>query len=146
MRQNAIQGAKRRGEPWRTTRPDPNAARPPDLVKRDFTACRPDGKWFADFTYLRCWEGLVFFGFGVMHERRLIQDHTHEPRHPPVHPDSSGPGPLCPPRHDLEWVSSSRRRRAVEAIAFDLYRPAAMSSKMTAGDASPGSEFAAFAL
>jgi hypothetical protein len=23
MRQNAIQGAKRRGKPWRTTRPDP---------------------------------------------------------------------------------------------------------------------------
>ena len=57
MRQNAIQGAKRRGKPWRTTRADPAALRSPDLVKRDFTACRPDEKWFADFTYLRCWRG-----------------------------------------------------------------------------------------
>jgi putative transposase len=65
MRQNGIQGAKRRGKPWRTTRPDPAARRPPDLVQRDFTAWRPDEKWFADFTYLRCWEGLVFFSFVV---------------------------------------------------------------------------------
>src|SRR5207249_4362517 len=55
MRRNAIQGAKRRGKPWRTTRPDPRAQRSPDLVQRDFTASRPDERWFADFTYLRCW-------------------------------------------------------------------------------------------
>jgi putative transposase len=58
MRQNGIQGAKRRGKPWRTTKSDPAAVRSPDRVKRDFTASRPDEKWFADFTYLRCWEGL----------------------------------------------------------------------------------------
>lgn len=28
MRQNNIQGAKRRGKPWRTTKPDPKATRP----------------------------------------------------------------------------------------------------------------------
>jgi putative transposase len=65
MRQNALQGAKRRGKPWRTTKSDPAALRSPDLVKRDFTASRPDEKWFADFTYLRCWEGLVFFSFVI---------------------------------------------------------------------------------
>ncbi len=32
MRANAIQGAKRRGKPWRTTTADPNATRPPDLA------------------------------------------------------------------------------------------------------------------
>ena len=63
MRSNGIQGAKRRGKPWRTTRPDGNAYRPADLVERDFTAGRPDELWFADFTYLRCWEGVVFFSF-----------------------------------------------------------------------------------
>ena len=61
MRRHGIQGAKRRGKPWRTTRADPKAKRSPDLVQRDFGAARPDEKWFADFTYLRCWEGLVFF-------------------------------------------------------------------------------------
>jgi len=36
MRQAGIQGAKRRGKPWRTTKPDPKAGRRPDLVERDF--------------------------------------------------------------------------------------------------------------
>jgi putative transposase len=63
MRTNGIQGAKRRGKPWRTTIPDTNAARPADLVERDFTASRPDELWFADFTYLRCWDGVVYFSF-----------------------------------------------------------------------------------
>jgi putative transposase len=72
MRQNGIQGAKRRGKPWRTTKSDPAALRSPDLVKRDFTAYRPDEKWFADFTYLRCWEGLVFFSFVIDAYSRMI--------------------------------------------------------------------------
>jgi putative transposase len=73
MRQNAIQGAKRRGKPWRTTKADPAALRSPDRVKRDFTASRPDEKWFADFTYLRCWEGLVFFSFVIdAYSRRIV--------------------------------------------------------------------------
>ncbi len=72
MRQHGIQGAKRRGKPWRTTKSDPAALRSPDLVKRDFKACRPDEKWFADFTYLRCWEGLVFFSFVIDAYSRMI--------------------------------------------------------------------------
>lgn len=73
MRENAIQGAKRRGKPWRTTRPDPKATRPADLVRRDFSAQRPDQMWFADFTYLRCWEGLVFFSFVIdAYSRRIV--------------------------------------------------------------------------
>ena len=73
MRRNGLQGAKRRGKPWRTTRPDPSAQRSPDLVQRDFTASRPDQTWFADFTYLRCWEGLVFFSFVIdAYSRRIV--------------------------------------------------------------------------
>jgi putative transposase len=73
MRQAGIQGAKRRGKPWRTTRPDPSAMRSPDLVQRDFEASRPDELWFADFTYLRCWEGLVFFAFVIdAYSRRIV--------------------------------------------------------------------------
>jgi putative transposase len=73
MRTHGIQGAKRRGKPWRTTRPDPRAQRQPDLVRRDFTASRPDEMWFADFTYLRCWEGLVFFSFVIdAYSRKIV--------------------------------------------------------------------------
>lgn len=63
MRKAEIQGAKRRGRPWRTTKPDPEAKRRPDLVERDFSAEGPDRLWVGDFTYLRCWEGALFFSF-----------------------------------------------------------------------------------
>jgi len=73
MREHGIQGAKRRGKPWRTTTPDPRAGRSPDRVDRDFAAERPDQLWVADFTYLRCWEGVVFFSFVVdVHSRRVV--------------------------------------------------------------------------
>ena len=73
MRQHAIQGAKRRGKPWRTTTPDPAASRSPDRVNRDFTADRPDALWVADFTYVRCYEGMVFFSFVIdVYSRRIV--------------------------------------------------------------------------
>jgi transposase InsO family protein len=73
MRVNGIQGAKRRGKPWRTTTPDPAARRRPDLVGRDFGAAALDRLWVADLSYLRCWEGLVFFAFVLdAHSRRVI--------------------------------------------------------------------------
>jgi hypothetical protein len=73
MREGDIQGAKRRGKPWRTTICDPAAHRPPDLVQRDFSATRPDALWVADFSYLRCWEGVVFFSFVIdAYSRRIV--------------------------------------------------------------------------
>lgn len=73
MREAGIQGAKRRGKPWRTTVPDPARSRAPDRVQRDFTASGPDELWVADFTYLRCWEGLVFFSFVIdVFSRRVV--------------------------------------------------------------------------
>ena len=73
MRQNSIQGAKRRGRPWRTAIPDPNAHPRPDLVNRDFTAVAPDRLWVGDFTYLRCWEGRLFFSFVIdVFSRKIV--------------------------------------------------------------------------
>jgi hypothetical protein len=73
MRAHGLQGAKRRGKPWRTTIPDPAAVRPPDRVNRDFTAAGPDRLWVADFCYLRCWDGLVFFAFVIdVYSRRIV--------------------------------------------------------------------------
>ena len=72
MRSNGIVGAKRRGKPWRTTRPDPQALRRPDLVQRDFGALRPNELWVADLSYLRCWEGLVYFAFVLDAFSRMV--------------------------------------------------------------------------
>ena len=72
MATHGIQGAKRRGKPWRTTKPDPTAPRARDLVKRDFTASAPNRLWVGDFTYLRCWEGVVYFSFVIDVFSRMI--------------------------------------------------------------------------
>ena len=73
MAENDIRGAKRRGRPWRTTIADPEAAERPDLVKRDFTADRPGELVVADFTYVRCWQGTVFFAFVLdVYSRRIL--------------------------------------------------------------------------
>jgi putative transposase len=73
MRCDGLRGAKRRGKPWRTTVADPAAQRPADLVARDFTAPAPDRLYVCDFTYLRCWEGRVFFSFVIdVFSRRVV--------------------------------------------------------------------------
>lgn len=86
MRANGMQGAKRRGKPWRTTYPNAEPYRPADLVERDFTASRPDELWFADFTYLRCCEGVCLLRVRDRRlqprDRRLAvrSPHAHGPR------------------------------------------------------------------
>ena len=72
MAEHGIQGAKRRGKPWRTTKRDPGALRAPDLVKRDFSAERPNALWVADFTYLRCWEGVLYYSFVIDVFSRMV--------------------------------------------------------------------------
>ena len=73
MATNGIVGAKRRGKPWRTTKPNPTATRPRDLVKRDFTAPAPNRLWVGDFTYVRCWEGIVYFAFVIdVFSRKIV--------------------------------------------------------------------------
>jgi transposase InsO family protein len=64
MRTHGLQGAKRRGKPWRTTTADPRALRPPDLVDRDFTATRPDELWVADFERHE-----------ALHDRAVVKGH-----------------------------------------------------------------------
>jgi putative transposase len=49
MRVNGWRGVTR-ARTVRTTVADPDAARAPDLLGRDFTANAPDEKWVADFT------------------------------------------------------------------------------------------------
>ena len=47
----------------RTTRPDKSLPRAPDLVKRQFTAERPNELWVSDFTYVPTWSGFAYVAF-----------------------------------------------------------------------------------
>jgi transposase InsO family protein len=60
MRSNGLVGVQRGRRAPRTTTPDQAAARPPDLVNRDFTATAPDQLWLSDITYVPTWEGFVY--------------------------------------------------------------------------------------
>ncbi len=72
MAREGIRGASRARKRF-TTRSDPAATRAPDLVKRDFTANRPDRTWVADFTYCSTWSGIVYVSFVVdVFSRRIV--------------------------------------------------------------------------
>ena len=63
----------RRGKRVRTTRPNDKAARPPDLVERDFTADRPNLLWVTDLTYVPTWAGVAYVCFIIdAFSRRIV--------------------------------------------------------------------------
>jgi putative transposase len=62
MRAAGIAGV-RRGKQIRTTKPDPAAARHPDLVNRDFTATAPNQLWVTDLTFVPTWAGVAYVCF-----------------------------------------------------------------------------------
>ena len=62
----------RRGKARKTTIPDESAARPADLVARDFSAVRPNQLWVADLTYVRTWSGFVYASFVIDVYSRFI--------------------------------------------------------------------------
>jgi putative transposase len=64
MRQRGWEGA-RRGRRVRTTIADDHAARPADLVQRQFDAAAPNRLWVADFTYCPTWDGMVYVAFVI---------------------------------------------------------------------------------
>ena len=73
MRSMGLRGAVR-GRAWVvTTRGDAAAARPADLVARQFTASRPNQLWVADFTYVATWRGFVYVAFVIdVFARRIV--------------------------------------------------------------------------
>lgn len=59
MRELGLKGV-RRGKAKRTTVADETAARPGDLVDRQFHAGRPDQLRIVDLTYVRTWLGFAY--------------------------------------------------------------------------------------
>jgi len=67
-----------RGRRVRTTTPEAAAARPLDLVQRQFTAARPNQLWVADFTYVATWGGFVYVAFVIdVFSRRIVGWRAH---------------------------------------------------------------------
>jgi putative transposase len=72
MRELGLAGV-RRGTVKRTTVRDDTAARPADLVNRDFRADGPDQLWVCDLTYIRTWVGFGYLALVIdVFSRRIV--------------------------------------------------------------------------
>lgn len=73
MRELGIAGISRRRKRVFTTVADPDAVRAPDLVRRNFTADRPDALWVTDLTYVPTRFGMAYVCFIVdAFSRRIV--------------------------------------------------------------------------
>jgi putative transposase len=73
MRALEIEGITRRRRKVYTTIADPDGARAPDLVNRNFTADRPDALWVTDLTYVPTRTGMAYVCFIVdAFSRRIV--------------------------------------------------------------------------
>ena len=72
MKNLGIMGAMRRR--WViTTRRDDRFRPAPDLVKRQFTADRPNKLWVADITYIPTWEGFLYLAVVLdVYSRKIV--------------------------------------------------------------------------
>jgi putative transposase len=72
MRAQSIEGL-RNGQVQRTTLPGLSPVAADDLVRRNFSALRPDAVWLSDFTYIRTWEGWSYLSVVLdVHTRRIV--------------------------------------------------------------------------
>jgi len=72
MRELGLEGI-RRGAKKRTTTPGEEAARPADLVCRDFRAPGPNRLWVAGLTYVATWSGFAYTAFVTdVSSRRIV--------------------------------------------------------------------------
>jgi putative transposase len=72
MRLASVQGVRRSKRVF-TTRRDPAAALPADLVQRRFTAPGPRRLWVADVTYVATWSGFAYVAFVTdVFSRRIV--------------------------------------------------------------------------
>ena len=72
MRKEGIAGCIN-GKAQRTTMPGPDPVAAEDLLRRDFSAARPDEIWLSDFTYIRTWEGWGYLAVVLdVHTRRIV--------------------------------------------------------------------------
>jgi transposase InsO family protein len=72
MRAAGVRGAKKSKRIF-TTKSDPAAALPKDLVKRNFRADAPRRLWVVDITYVATWSGFAYVAFVTdVFSRRIV--------------------------------------------------------------------------
>jgi len=72
MRRAGLQGVVR-GKPRKWIGQELVEEKPMDLVKRQFTADRPNALWVSDFTYVPTWQGFVYVAFVIdVFARRIV--------------------------------------------------------------------------
>ena len=72
MRLAGVRGVRRAKSTF-TTRPDPTAQKPQDLVQRRFTAPAPRRLWVCDVTYVATWSGFAYVAFVTdVFSRRIV--------------------------------------------------------------------------
>ncbi len=72
MREEGLSGVRRGERKVRTTKGE-GGERPADLVKRDFSAERPNRLWVADLTYVPCGGGFAYVAFVIdAFSRRIV--------------------------------------------------------------------------
>jgi len=71
MRTAGIEGVRRTNR-VRTTKPDPDVPRHPDLVGRDFTTTASNQLWVTDLTYVPTWAGIAYVCFIIDAYSRMI--------------------------------------------------------------------------
>jgi len=72
MRREGIEGICR-GKAKPTTTPGAAPVPAPDLVRRDFSASRPDELWLCHFTYVRTWQGWSYLAIVLdVYTRRIV--------------------------------------------------------------------------
>jgi putative transposase len=73
MDELGLQGAVRGKRFKATTIPDESAARPLDLVERDFAVAAPNRLWVSDLTYVATWKNFVYVAFVIdAFSRRIV--------------------------------------------------------------------------
>jgi putative transposase len=65
MRVEGMNGLVRGRKPRASASTGKASARAPDLLKRDFSAPRPNHSWVTDFTYVPTWGGFVYVAFAI---------------------------------------------------------------------------------
>jgi transposase InsO family protein len=73
------------GRGVRTTTPNKNADRTPDLMERNFGAAAPTSRWVADFTYVRTWAVFVYAAFVIdCYSRAIVGWHAATTKQTPL--------------------------------------------------------------